>query len=110
MTASVQCTDFHHAVPPSRSIQYNHNDWRNTTMQAILMIRMIGVRCALFAVLAAGTVLPSAQAQSSNQNQKLGNKASGSTQAQPPVESSKAAETESAPANKEHAGGPRSRL
>jgi hypothetical protein len=75
-------------------------------MQAILKIRMLGVRGALLAVLAAVMVLPSAQAQSANPNQKSDNKASGSTQAQPPSESSKATEKESAPANKEHAGGP----
>jgi hypothetical protein len=75
-------------------------------MQGNLNIRMLGVRCALLAALAAGMVLPTAQAQSSNPNQKSGNKASGSSQAQPPSESSKVAEKESAAANKEHAGGP----
>ncbi len=75
-------------------------------MQGILNIRMLSVRAALLAVLAGGLVLPGAQAQSSNQNQKVNHKASGSSQAQAPRAGSKTAEEESASANKEHAGGP----
>ena len=75
-------------------------------MRGILNIRMLSVRAALLPVLAAGLMLPSAHAQSANQNQKSDNKASGSSQAQAPSASSKAAEKETAPANKEHAGGP----
>lgn len=75
-------------------------------MQGILNIRMLSVRAALLAVLAGGLVLPGAQAQSSNQNQKVNDKASGSSQAQAPRTGSKAAEEESAATNKEHAGGP----
>jgi hypothetical protein len=48
----------------------------------------------------------SAKAQSASQNQKSDNKAPGSSQAQRPSEGSKVAENESAPAQKERAGGP----
>ena len=75
-------------------------------MRGILNIRMLSVRAALLAMLAAGLVLPGAQAQSANQNQKSEKQASGSSQEQAPSASSKAGEEESAPANKEHAGGP----
>jgi hypothetical protein len=75
-------------------------------MQAILKIRMLSVRGALLALLAAGLALQSAQAQSSNPSQKSDNKASGSSQAQPASGSSRVAEKESTSANKEHAGGP----
>jgi hypothetical protein len=75
-------------------------------MRGILNIRMLRMRAVMLAILAAGLVLPVAQAQSAKQNQKSDNKASGSSQAQAPSAGSKAAEEESAPANKEHAGGP----
>jgi hypothetical protein len=75
-------------------------------MRGILNIRMLSVCAALLAVLAAGLMLPGAQAQSANQNQRSDKQASGSSQAQPPSAGRKAAEEESTPANKEHAGGP----
>lgn len=75
-------------------------------MRGIPNIRMLSVRAALLAVLAAGLMLPGAQAQSAKQNQKSDKQASSSSQAQPPSAGSKAGEEESAPANKEHAGGP----
>ena len=75
-------------------------------MRGILNIRMMSVRAALLAMLVAGLMLSGAQAQSAKQNQKSDKQASRSSQAQPPSAGSKAAEEESAPANKEHAGGP----
>jgi hypothetical protein len=75
-------------------------------MRWILNIRMLSVRAALLAMLAAGLVLPAAQAQSAKQNQQADKQASGSSQAQAPSARSTAGEAESAPAHKEHAGGP----
>jgi hypothetical protein len=75
-------------------------------MRGMLNIRMLSVRAALLAVLVAGLMLPGAQAQSANQNQKSDKQASSSSHAQAPSASSKAAEEESAPTNKEHTGGP----
>lgn len=79
-------------------------------MRGNLNIRMLSVRAALLAVLAAGLVLPGAQAQSAKQNHGSDKQASGSSSAsshaQVPSADSKAAEEESAPASKEHAGGP----
>jgi len=74
-------------------------------MRGILKIRMLSVRAALLAALAVGLMLPGAQAQSTKQNQKSDNKASGSAKAQPSHESSESAEAESVP-KEEHAGGP----
>jgi hypothetical protein len=75
-------------------------------MQGILITRMLSVRAVLLAVLVGGLVLPGAQAQSAKQNQKSDKQTSGSSQAQAPSAGGKAGEEESAPANKEHAGGP----
>jgi hypothetical protein len=75
-------------------------------MRGNLNIRMLSVRAALLAVLAAGLVLPCAQAQNAKENQKSDKQPSGSSQAPAPREGGKAGEEESAPANREHAGGP----
>jgi hypothetical protein len=74
-------------------------------MQGILNIRMSSVRAALLAVLVGGLVIPGALAQSAKQNQKSDKQTSGS-QAQASADGNKAEEEESAPASREHTGGP----